>query len=167
MKAEKMISKMISFYSGNISDIHHFIKVYAFAHEIGTLENLDEKTLKTLEYAAIVHDIACPLCRKKYGSTEGNLQEKESEPLLREFLAEFSLPEDVLERIIFLVTHHHTYTGVDGPDYQILLEADYLVNCGESEKYRKRISEFRKNVFRTKTGIQFLNAEIESEESHE
>lgn len=162
MKTERMISKMISFYSGNVSDIHHFIKVHAFAHVIGVLENLDEKTQETLEYAAIVHDIACPLCRRKYGSTEGSLQEKESEPLLREFLAEYGLANDMLERIIFLVTHHHTYTGVDGPDYQILLEADYLVNCGESEKYRRRINEFRNNVFKTKTGICFLNAEIEA-----
>lgn len=163
MKTEQMISKMISFYSGNVSDIHHFIKVHAFAHEIGVMEKLDGKTLETLEYAAIAHDIACPLCRRKYGSTEGRLQEKESEPLLREFLAEYDLPEEMLERIVFLVTHHHTYTGVDGPDYRILLEADYLVNFGENEKYRKGVKEFRKHVFRTETGIRFLNAEIEAE----
>lgn len=160
MKTEQMISKMISYYSGNVSDIHHFIKVHAFAHEIGVLEKLDGKTLEILEYAAIVHDIACPLCRRKYGSTEGNLQEKESEPLLRDFLAEYDLPDDVLERIVFLVTHHHTYTGVDGWDYRILLEADFLVNFGESEKYRKHAEEFRDHVFRTETGIRFLDAEI-------
>ena len=62
--------------------------------------------------------------------------------------------------IIFLVTHHHTYSGIDGMDYQILLEADYLVNAGESEKYRKSWKAFQENVFRTKTGILFLEAEM-------
>ena len=32
-----------------------------------------------LEIAAIVHDIACPLCREKYGRADGYLQEQESE----------------------------------------------------------------------------------------
>ena len=36
------------------------------------------------------------------------------------------------------MTHHHTYTGVDGIDYQILLEADYLVNADESHYPGKR-----------------------------
>lgn len=109
MKA-KMTAKMIDFYKGNKSDIRHFLKVYAYAQTIGQLENLDGTTQDTLEMAAIVHDIACPLCREKYGNTSGSYQEAESEALLREFLAEFSLPQEMEERIIYLVTHHHTYT---------------------------------------------------------
>ena len=38
----------------------------------------------------------------------------------------------MVNRIIFLVAHHHTFQEVDGIDYQILLEADYLVNADES-----------------------------------
>ena len=41
-------------------------------------------------------------------------------------------------------------------DYQILLEADFLVNAGEQEKYRKMVGEYRKKVFKTKTGIDLL-----------
>ena len=140
MLKETIIAKMIDFYRGNAEDISHFLKVYAFAHTIGGLEGLDASARDTLEIAAIVHDIACPLCREKYGNTHGKHQEK--------------------ERIIFLVTHHHTYSGVDGMDYQILLEADYLVNAAESEKYGKSWKAVRENVFRTKTGIRFLEAEM-------
>lgn len=130
---ERIVNKMIDFYRGNRSDVRHFLKVYAYAQTIGRLEGLDEKTQDTLEIAAIVHDIACPLCREKYGNTNGNHQEAESEDLLRTFLSEFTLPEEMEERIIYLVTHHHTYTNVEGMDYQILLEADYLVNADESQ----------------------------------
>lgn len=155
---EKIIAKMIDFYRGNRSDIRHFMKVYAYARTIGCLEKLDETRQDTLEIAAIVHDIACPLCREKYGNTNGNYQEAESEALLRIFLSEFSLPRNVEERVIYLVTHHHTYTDVDGMDYQILLEADYLVNADESQYTDEAIRMFKERVFKTKSGIHMLES---------
>lgn len=144
--------KMVDFYEGNVSDIEHFLKVHAYAALIGRLEHLDEKTQNTLEIAAIVHDISCPLCREKYGSAGGDKQEKESEGLLRPFLAEFSLPEDILERVIYLVAHHHTVTGVDGDDYRILLEADFLVNAREGNLSKEQIRAFYDNVAKTSAG---------------
>ena len=86
---EQIIAKMIDFCQGNQQDIAHFLKVYAYARTVGKLEGLDETTQETLEIAAIVHDIACPLCREKYGSAAGNLQEQESEALHRTFQREY------------------------------------------------------------------------------
>ena len=65
--------KMIGFYHGNRHDIAHFLKVWAMAKTIGELEGLDGHTQEVLELAAVVHDIACPLCREKYGDTNGKL----------------------------------------------------------------------------------------------
>lgn len=155
---EKIISRMIDFYKGNRADIRHFLKVYAYAQTIGRLESLDEKTQETLELASIVHDIACPLCREKYGNTNGNHQEAESGELLRRFFPEFSLPLDMEERIIYIVSHHHTYTNVAGMDHQILLEADYLVNADESQYSREAIMAFKEKVFRTRSGIHMLES---------
>ena len=157
MKA-KIVNKMIDFYRGTRSDVRHFLKVYAYAQTIGRLEGLDEKTSDTLEIAAIVHDIACPLCREKYGNTNGKHQEEESEELLKIFLSEFALPKEMEERIIYLVTHHHTYTNVEGMDYQILLEADYLVNADESEYSDEAIRNFRERVFKTQSGLHMLDS---------
>lgn len=151
MKA-KITEKMIKFYKGNTHDIEHFLKVTAYARLIGSLEGIDEKTFDTLEIAAIVHDISCPLCREKYGSAYGNRQEEESEALLRPFFDEFSLDKDILERVIFLVCHHHTTTLVDGIDYQILLEADFLVNASESKMDKTAIHRFYDNVVKTESG---------------
>lgn len=148
----RITQKMVDFYQGNLSDIEHFLKVHAYAALIGQLERLDEHTQNTLEIAAIVHDIACPLCRKKYGSAKGSLQEKESEDLLRPFLAEFSLSGDLVERVIYLVSHHHTVTGVDGDDYRILLEADFLVNASEGHLSKEQIQAFYDEVVRTTAG---------------
>ena len=62
----------------------------------------------------------------------------------------------MLSRICYLVGHHHTTSDVNGMDYQILLEADFLVNAGEQEKYQKTAGNIRENVFKTKTGIGLL-----------
>lgn len=158
MLKAKIVNKMIDFYRGNRSDIRHFLKVYAYAQTIGRLEGLDEKTEDTLEIAAIVHDIACPLCREKYGNTNGKHQEEESAELLKIFLSEFVLPKEMEERIIYLVTHHHTYTNVEGMDYQILLEADYLVNADESEYSDEAVRNFRERVFKTQSGLHILDS---------
>lgn len=158
MEKAKIVNKMIDFYKGNKSDVRHFLKVYAYAKTIGELEGLDSRTQDTLEIAAIVHDIACPLCREKYGNTSGNHQEEESADLLQVFLSEFNLPAQMEERIIHIVSHHHTYTHVDGLDYQILLEADYLVNADESQYSEESIRTFCKRVFRTESGTHLLKS---------
>lgn len=152
MLTAKMTEKMIAFYQGSTHDIEHFLKVHAYARLIGQLEQLDEKTQMILELAAIVHDISCPYCREKYGNASGANQEKESEALLRPFLEEYALPEDVRERIIYLVCHHHTTIGVDGLDYQILLEADFLVNASEAGMTREQIQNFYDRVVKTSAG---------------
>lgn len=38
----------------------------------------------------------------------------------------------VAERVSYLVGHHHTYDHIDGMDYQILVEVDFLVNFNEN-----------------------------------
>ncbi len=153
----KAIEKMIVFYEGSVHDIEHFLKVWGYAKTIGELENLEETTQQTLELAAIAHDIACPLCRKKYGSTAGPYQEKEGVPLTEEFYREFALPSGQLERICYLVGHHHTFKGITGLDYQILVEADFLVNATESHMSCAAILNFRETVFQTKTGTRLLD----------
>ncbi len=154
------IAKMIEFYNvnsdRNLHDINHFMKVWGFAKTIGEEEGLDFDTQLTLELSAIVHDIACPLCRIKYGNTNGIYQEKEGELLAKEFFEAFDIPSEMKERICYLVAHHHTYSNVDGLDYQILLEADFLVNADESEKYQKNVEAFRERVFKTQSGMNLL-----------
>ena len=74
-----------------------------------------------------------------------------------DFLKNYSLDEAFIERVAYLVGHHHTYKDVDGLDYQILLEADFLVNGDESNLTKEAIEKMKKNVFKTKTGIELLN----------
>lgn len=150
--------KMISYSNGNLHDISHFLKVWGYAKTIGELENLDPETQFILEAAALTHDIACPLCREKYGTASGPLQEKEGMILLPEFLADTDLTQKVRERIIYLVGHHHTLSEINGSDYQILIEADYLVNAEESGYSPAHIQAFCRDFFRTKSGVSLLKS---------
>lgn len=156
MKTEEIAQKMISYSEGNIHDINHFLKVWSYARIIGIQEKLDEHTQRILETAALVHDIACPLCREKYGNTDGKYQEQEGIPLTQSFLAECGCDRDVIDRVAYLVGHHHTYTNVSGMDHQILLEADFLVNADESSMSVPGIENMLNKVFKTQTGKSLL-----------
>ena len=158
MIISEAVKKMIACSDGDLHDIDHFLKVWAMARTIGELEGLDRHEQEILELAAVVHDIACPLCREKYGDTNGKHQELESPPLVAAFFEGLPVERSDVERISWLVAHHHTYTNVDGIDYRILLEADLLINAGESGYTRTMIENFRERVFRTAAGTQLLDS---------
>ena len=149
---EEIEQGMILYTQGNKikHDVAHFLKVHQYARIIGKLEHLGKRV------AAIVHDIACLMCREKYGNSAGYLQEQEGPVLVKDFLKNYSLDEAFIERVAYLVGHHHTYKDVDGLDYQILLEADFLVNGDESNLTKEAIEKMKKNVFKTKTGMKYL-----------
>lgn len=158
MFAEELIVKMVEFNEGDPKRIQHFLKVYKFAHVIGVKENLDENTLFILDVASIMHDIGIRPAEKKYGSANGKLQEQEGPAYAREMLAEFrDINPEQIERVCYLIGHHHTYDNVEGMDYRILLEADFLVNALEDNLNTDGIRQFRDKVFETSTGLYLLN----------
>ena len=108
MTIAQIMEKMIAFSEGNIHDITHLSCVWTYAKTIGELEGLDAETQFILEVAAITHDIACPLCRKKYGNTNGSYQEQEGDPLVRAFLADTGMTAAQIDRVAYLVGHHHS-----------------------------------------------------------
>ena len=70
-----------------------------------------------------------------------------------------NLTEDQIERIAFLVGDHHTLTGIDGLDYQILIEADYIVNAAENGYSKENVSNFIEKVMKTEAGTR-ITAEV-------
>ena len=157
MTIAQIMEKMIAFSEGNIHDITHLSCVWTYAKTIGELEGLDAETQFILEVAAITHDIACPLCREKYGSTNGKKQELESPPLIGKFFSDLPVAPETVQRISWIVAHHHTYGLSNDLDYQILLEADYLVNAEKSSNPAESARSAMHKIFKTKTGGKILS----------
>ncbi|MVX66898.1 HD domain-containing protein [Clostridium chromiireducens] len=151
-----IINEMIKYYSGDPRRVNHFLKVYSFAKAIGELEGLDKDTQNMLEVTAVMHDIGIKVSEEKYKSSAGNHQEIEGPPVAREMLSQLNFDEKFIERVCYLIGHHHTYSKIDGIDYQILIEADFLVNIYEDEIREIQIRSIKEKYFKTKAGIQFL-----------
>ena len=156
-KLEKLTMKMIEFNNGDPMRIQHFIKVHSFARLIGRGENIPEDTLYILQAAALVHDIGIRPAERKYGKSNGKLQEQEGPEYARQMMQEIGFDSDVIDRVCFLVGHHHTYDNIDGIDYRILVEADFLVNIYEDKLDGDAAMAALNNIFKTDTGRQIFN----------
>ena len=144
--------EMTKYYNGQPHRVQHFMKVYAYSKMIGELEGLSDREQDILEVAAIVHDIGIKVSEEKYGDCIGKHQEEESAALIEEFFADSDLPKEFVDRVSYIVSHHHTINGIDGIDYQIMIEADYLVNADESNFSESNVRNMLEKVFKTETG---------------
>ncbi len=154
----KVTDKAIQINNGNPKRIQHLLKVTAFADIIAQDEGLSEFERFILTLSALLHDIGIKQCEELYNSTAGHLQELEGPTIAGEILEEVKAPEDVIDRVCFLISKHHTVKDVEGIDWQILLEADFLVNAFEDQLDKKQINTYKEKVFKTNKGIELLEA---------
>ena len=155
---QNVISKMIGYFGKDIVRINHALKVYTFARNIALFENLSEQQFRVLEISSILHDIGIKVSELKYGSSAGNYQELEGPPVALKLLENFSLHSDVIERVSFLIGNHHSYEKINGIDFQILIEADFLVNIFEDNYTTDQIETVKIKYFKTKTGIKYITS---------
>ena len=64
------------------------------------------------------------------------------------------MPQEDIQRICYLIANHHTYDSIDGLDYQILVEADFLVNLYEQKTSPEGIRSTLERIFKTQMGAQ-------------
>jgi HD superfamily phosphohydrolase len=156
----KILDAMIRYNGADMRRVNHAIKVWAYALAIAERENCDDRTRKIVSCAAILHDIGIHEAERKHGSNAGPYQEMEGPAIVRELLAsipELEIPADMLERIVYLVGHHHTYSAIDGTDFRILVEADFIVNADEDRMDSKAIAAMRQKIFRTAGALAMID----------
>lgn len=151
----KIFAKMTE-YENSPLRINHFLKVWGYARLIGKKQGIGERQQLILETAALMHDIGIKPALKKYGSSAGKYQEELGSEPARRLLAEVTDDKELIERVCFLIAHHHTYEGVDDIDYRILLEADFLVNAFEDGLGRQAIEKAAVRIFETEEGKRIL-----------
>ena len=149
---DDLFMDMIAYYDGDPKRIQHFPKVHSYARLLGIGEELDDASLFILEAAAYTHDIGIRVAEEKYGRCDGKLQEQEGPIIAQKMLSQLGFENYIVERICFLIGHHHTYDNIDGLDYRILVEADFLVNLYEDDAGNRAIDKAYKRIFKTETG---------------
>ena len=147
---------MIEYFGNDILQINHTLKVYGFASTICRSETANRDTIDIIEVAAVLHDIGIPVSEKKYNSSAGKYQEIEGPPIARKMLEKLEVKQEIIERVCFLIGNHHSYSKIEGLDFQILVEADFLVNIFENELNKKMLASIREKYFKTKTGNMLL-----------
>lgn len=149
---DELIIRTTEFFRGDARRIQHFMKVYTYAALIGRMEGLDDDTMRVLEAAAVVHDTGIKKAEELYGYNNGKLQEQYGPEAADALLKECGYGLKDRERVCYLVAHHHTYTGMDGADYRILVEADFLVNMYEDDTDINAVRTAYDKIFITESG---------------
>ena len=149
------IADMIAYFD-NEGYIQHALKVFGYTQGIIAGENVTGKEKEALEYAALFHDVGIPAGIAECGSGAGPIQERLGAPIAMEMTRKYVQDEEIIQRVGFLVGHHHSF-GVKGErDLQILFEADWLVNLIESAAQFDRKVVYEKH-FETATGKEFYS----------
>jgi HD superfamily phosphodiesterase len=158
LKTYQVINAMIGYNGKDQRRIQHALNVFAYAQFLCEGEKCEAPIRNIVEYAAILHDIGIHEAEEKYHTTSPVLQELEGPSVARELLHETDVEEKIIERICYLIGNHHSYDKIDGIDFQILVEADFLVNIYEESMKQSKIASLRNTLFKTQTGIALLES---------
>jgi HD superfamily phosphodiesterase len=156
MKIE-VILKMIDYFQMDVKRINHALKVYYFAQIISYDQSLNKKMNEIITYTAVLHDIGIKLAEQKYNSSMGKYQEIEGPPIAREILSDLKISDEIINRVCYITGNHHSYTKIDGIDFQIIVEADLLVNIFEENMNIKAIEKIKEEIFKTESGNKLIN----------
>ncbi len=164
MDKERVIKEMKWVFRDRPQGIEHTLNVLEYAEEIMKHEDLSETQKELVSIGAILHDIGIPEALRKYGSSKSRFQEKEGAVIARRILEKLGYDPLKTDRILYIVGNHHRASKIDGPDFQILWEADLLENVKkmdisrDPDKLKKWIAE----NFRTKEGLKKIEEYLDS-----
>jgi len=148
---ERIALEMKKYFGTDFKRVHHAIKVARFAEQILKMEGGNPLVVMG---AAYLHDIGIHEASRKYGSHSGHYQEMEGPAIAREILERLNVKKQVIDEVCDIIGHHHSPREKETLHFQILYEADGLVNIEEEgiSKNREKVEQLIRKVFRTATG---------------
>lgn len=154
IKLFNLYNMMLEYFRGDARRCQHWIKVHSLAKQIAIGEGMEQHMLFILEATAMLHDCGIRPGELKYGkgNAHGHVQEVEGPPEAKKLLEQLEFTAEDIERCCYLIAHHHTYENIQGLDYQVLVEADFLVNLFEHGSSQDTAAHVLKTIFKTATG---------------
>ena len=149
---ERISSEIRRYWGPDVKRLNHALKVAQYAEEILKIEG--GHPLVVLG-AAYLHDIGIKEAEEKYGSASAEDQEKEGKDIAEDILKKLNVQRGIVDEICDIIGHHHHPREKETLNFQILYEADWLVNIEENglSKDPKKVEEVIEKNFRTVTGI--------------
>ncbi|MBP2638592.1 MAG: hypothetical protein H6Q72_4499 [Firmicutes bacterium] len=134
--------------------INHALKVLAVAEIIMDGEQVGDAICDVVTVTALLHDVGIKVAEQKYNSSAGPYQEIEGPPIVRAIMFRRGEPQEIIDRVAYIVGGHHTVSKNDGLDFQIIWEADLLVNIEEDglDRFSEKLPAIISKNFYTSTG---------------
>jgi HD superfamily phosphodiesterase len=150
---ERISLEMKKYFGTDFKRVNHALKVAKVAEQILKMEGGHPLVVMG---AAYLHDIGIHEAERKHGSPSGVYQEMEGPAIAKDILERLNVQKDMAEEICDIIGHHHHPREEETLNFQILYEADWLVNIEEEgiSKDQKKLEALIEKAFRTVTGKQ-------------
>nr|WP_320145506.1 HD domain-containing protein [uncultured Anaeromusa sp.] len=147
-------SELKQHFGTDVRRIQHALMVLKAAEMIMNGENIQGAMRDVVTITALLHDVGIKAAEQKYQSAAGPYQEIEGPPLARAILERRGAEPALSERVCYIIGGHHTASKNDGIDFQIIWEADLLVNIEEEglAQNRHALAAIIEKNFKTATG---------------
>ena len=148
---DRLVENMKHFFGDDSARIDHALAVLRYAGQIQLAEGGDPLIVKA---AAILHDIGIGVSESKHGSTAQH--ETEGAPIARDILTKREISSEQIEQICRIVGSHHRSDAIDSKEFQIVWDADMLVNLPEwiSDMTKEKLERIIAEKFKTARGHQ-------------
>lgn len=125
---DRVCFEMTRLFGADAKRIRHAKRVAHFADAIGRAEGADMAVALAAGY---LHDIGIHEAERKHGSTAARFQELEGPAIARDILVRLEAPPAVVDEVCDIVAHHHHPREMETLNFQVLYDADLIVNLEE------------------------------------
>jgi hypothetical protein len=150
-RLEQVRKAMEDYFGEDLRRRDHALRVTGFAGEILDGEPGDRELVIA---AALLHDIGIREAERKFGSSAGDLQEREGPPVARKILSSLGYPAPFIREVCDIIASHHSPGEIDTENFRVIWDADWLVNLGDEvgTDDLERLREIIGKVMMTATG---------------
>ena len=145
---DKLIKELEEYFGNDLKRIKHAKKVLDYAEELLRKEGGDWHIVVP---AAILHDVGIKITEQKYGSSDGHLQEKTGPEVAAKILLKLGFKKEEVEEICQIIGHHHSPGKIKSLNFDIILDADRLVNLKDETGAKDKLEKIISKIFVTKT----------------
>jgi hypothetical protein len=160
----RLLEALAQFFGKDRERTQHAYKVYSYTKCIAGCEAFSETERLDAVYASILHDVGIKIGEERFGKCSQRQQEEFGPPEAHKILEPLGVDADRIERISWIIGHHHQpklvteSPGRENRAFCALIEADFIVNLEEGSIPLSDLPHIREAYFTTPTGRGLLDA---------